>query len=349
MKRSRNKGHDCSSPDVPGRGGFTLIELLVVIAIIAVLAALLLPAVQRARESARRTQCLNNLKQVVLAMHNYVYAHRTFPSGYITDPSGGTTLLGPGPPAIPEALVIQLGPPQGGTINTATINDWAFSDNWGWPALILPQMGQGTLLIDFSKPKTYTDNDDMMQTVVESYVCPSASLPDARPGRYGYLSFRGNMGTSPPPPAPGAPAPSPPPPTTNGILYGDSGVGFRDIRDGETQTLLVGETLMGLWGDGNSCCARVADDDDDDIPDRGTDGQNPTNSPSTFDTYWKDPVPGGGSSASIHFFGLGSWHADVVNLGFADGSVRSINKNIDFTIMKALATRNGMERIADSF
>jgi prepilin-type N-terminal cleavage/methylation domain-containing protein len=66
---------------VPSRRGFTLIELLVVIAIIAVLIALLLPAVQAAREAARRAQCVNNLKQIGLALHNYHATHNTFPLG----------------------------------------------------------------------------------------------------------------------------------------------------------------------------------------------------------------------------------------------------------------------------
>jgi prepilin-type N-terminal cleavage/methylation domain-containing protein len=92
------------------RRGFTLIELLVVIAIIAVLIALLLPAVQSAREAARRAQCINNLKQIALAVHNYHDQVGSFPPGNLT------------------------------------VDSWQWDGPWwGWATYILPQTELGTL------------------------------------------------------------------------------------------------------------------------------------------------------------------------------------------------------------
>jgi hypothetical protein len=191
-------------------------------------------------------------------------------------------------------------------------------------------MGSTTVGINFSRPKfdpmnpmTATDNMAACQLPLPSYVCPSNGLPSNRPQGYGYSNYRGCMGVT----------------ATNGMLYQDSAVGFRQIRDGESQTLLIGESLFGFWGDGNSCCARVKDDDNNNIHDRGTDGLDPSMRPSTFDTYWQ--------TSGVRYFGFGSWHLDVCNFALADGAARSIGKNIDFRILKSLATREGAERIGE--
>lgn len=325
------------------RTGFTLIELLVVIAIIAALAAILLPAVQNAREAARRTECINNLKQIVLATHNYEETHKCFPTGIVT-PGAGTPMLPPIPTAtLPEpAIGIPVGRPSAATGNlqptVPPISTWTFTEYWGWPGLIMSQMGAGTVNINFSEQKSSANNLEAVQVVIKSFVCPSASIPSSRPptggtnlGGWAYLTYRGNAGTSP---LQSAPAGSP---TTNGILYRNSSTKFRDIVDGESNTICYGESLFGYWGDENSALARVSDDDYNQIPDWGSDGVNPSQQPEVFDSY----LDAGGT----YFFGFGSWHPDSVHFGIADGSTRSISKQIDFRTMTALCTRNGNERV----
>ena len=134
-------------PGVPNdrTEGFTLIELLVVIAIIGVLVGLLLPAVQAAREAARRTQCVNNLKQVGLALHNYEGSHRTFPSGYVSnfDALGNDT--GPG---------------------------------WGWAAMLLPQFEQTPVYgsINFNLAVEHPANLTGRLPIVNNFLCPSDTV-----------------------------------------------------------------------------------------------------------------------------------------------------------------------------
>src|SRR5262249_960020 len=106
------------------RRGFTLVELLVVIAIIGVLVALLLPAVQAAREASRRSQCANSLKQIRLGLHTYHDSLRSFPPSYLTVP-GGNAMMGP--------------PSDAGDTGPG----------WTGLLLILPQIEQGSLYESF--------------------------------------------------------------------------------------------------------------------------------------------------------------------------------------------------------
>src|SRR4051812_11082082 len=135
------------------RKGFTLVELLVVIAIIGVLVSLLLPAVQAAREAARRSQCMNNLRQIGLALHTYHDTFRLFPPSYLTV-SGGGGSMGPPDPESGDA-----GP--------------------GWTALmlILPQVEQTNLYnsFDVNAPSWAVKNAAPARQLVKTYICPSAS------------------------------------------------------------------------------------------------------------------------------------------------------------------------------
>src|SRR5205809_5854042 len=137
-----------------GRRGFTLLELLVVIAIIAVLIALLLPAVQKIRESANRMQCLNNLKQMGLALHNYHDVNRSFPPGFIS------TLIDPSwrlPAGNCNAFPSERGP------------------GWSFFALMLPYLEQENLYrsIRLDLPIMDPANDAPRRVAVRNYLCPS--------------------------------------------------------------------------------------------------------------------------------------------------------------------------------
>jgi len=137
--------------------GFTLIELLVVIAIIGVLIALLLPAVQMAREAARRTQCRNNLKQLGLALHNYHDSHKTFPPGIVGTNFGNT-----------DASICQY------VATTATCDNPFFSKISGL-TLILPFMEEKGYYSAYNMLLACCaqQNGTSVAGVVKSYVCPS--------------------------------------------------------------------------------------------------------------------------------------------------------------------------------
>ena len=338
------------------RQGFTLIELLVVMAIIAMLAALLLPAVQQAREAGRRSQCLNNLKQIILAMHNYESAFRSFPTGYIPSAAGGFVMASPPQPASIDTVI-------NGVRTNTIVQPWVMGAQWGWHAFILPQIDQGTIYLDFSQPKfgsivygvASISNEQYLPTNVSTYVCPSAqNLPSLRPSgcsgiKWAYATYRGCMGaydTNNSSNNVNAPT------TANGMLYAGSAVKMADVSDGTSNTIIVGDSLYGFWGDGYSCCVRVWDD---------------SGHPNVWDTYWQTvqvggdfpsrecfPNPNGGGGGGggggppptpMQFFSFGSGHTGQLScFALTDGSSKTVSKLIDINVFKAISTRNGTLR-----
>ncbi len=313
------------------RAAFTLIELLVAIAIIAALAALLLPAVQNAREASRRTSCINNLKQLSLACLSYESTHRTLPSGYVVG-TGGISSLTISPPV---GLPTQSGRP------AIFFDEWFLSDDWSWHALIVSQIGQSNLGIDTRSSKGETWNLAALATPVPTFVCPSMSASDTRVfatltpttrAEFAFSNYRCVSGTNLTGASPlGGLA-------TNGVMYRDSVIALRDVRDGESSTAMLIESAFGLWGDGNSAGTRAADDDSDGVCDWGIDGLAPSSTPATFNSF--HTVPGSQLEMSA-----GSWHANSVNCALVDGSCRSLAKTIAFDILQGMFTRGGSERI----
>ncbi|MCO6046561.1 DUF1559 domain-containing protein [Aeoliella sp. ICT_H6.2] len=140
---------------IPNRGrfGFTLVELLVVIAIMGILVALLLPAVQSAREAARRNACTNNLKQLGLALHNYESAQRRLPPGY----SSASLTTPASPLRDPET--------------------WDAPPGWGWAAYLLDHLEQSGMAesIDFDEPIWHPQHASIIRQQPTVLICPSSS------------------------------------------------------------------------------------------------------------------------------------------------------------------------------
>jgi prepilin-type N-terminal cleavage/methylation domain-containing protein/prepilin-type processing-associated H-X9-DG protein len=204
------------------RGGFTLIELLVVIAIIGVLVALLLPAVQAAREAARRAQCTNNLKQLGIALHNYHASLNSFPVGFLFPQANA---VAPGIPALHYrwSVLAQLSPylEQSNVYNALNMN---------WPIAAGASGAYGVGPWTF-----FPANQTVRQTAVSLFLCPSDTGarvdPLSAPTNYAFCTGDGGNGGD----ATGAP----------GVFLLERAVTIAAITDGTSGTIAASESLLG--------------------------------------------------------------------------------------------------------
>jgi prepilin-type N-terminal cleavage/methylation domain-containing protein/prepilin-type processing-associated H-X9-DG protein len=205
------------------RRAFTLIELLVVIAILGVLLGLLLPAVQKIRAAAARLQCVNNLRQMGLACHNYHDNSGHLPPGYLA-----------------------AGPYVDGGSDT--------TPGWGWAALLLPYLEQDNLFksIDFSQPIERPVNAGAVRTMLPVFQCPSDLLPQ---GPFAVPDAFGSTVVSAAPSSyaacVGGDESDAFGPDGLGVFYRNSRTRLTDITDGTSNTILIGErawsNAQGIW------------------------------------------------------------------------------------------------------
>jgi len=210
--------------------GFTLIELLVVIAIIAVLIALLLPAVQAAREAARRAQCVNNLKQIGLAMHNYHSTQDCFPSGgFPTIDQGTQKTAGDQSFSAHFRMIPSL--EQQAIYNAANFNVSCYDDSAGWPDA-MNSTASIARLTTFLCPSDTPPSWNILGAFFYNNVSPKIIAP----GNSYFASFGASIEYRYPQ-AGGKP---------NGLFfYNGPSLGIRDVTDGTTNTIAFGEWKIG--------------------------------------------------------------------------------------------------------
>ncbi len=311
--------------------GFTLVELLVVIAIIGILIALLLPAVQAAREAARRIQCTNNLKQLALAMHTYADAMRSFPPGSITAPPTGTNINNPWMAA------------------QSTASDANNEHGTSWVLHILPFIEQGSMhnQWNFKSSVSGSTNLALSQNNIAAFYCPSRrgeveqtalTLGGNRTGGgndYGGCAGSGRTfeETDSKPYLTATTAEFWLYAQRKGILTRNSGTRFSAIADGTSSTIVVGE-VQRLHRPTSTA-------------QRSQDGWAIGGAATLFSTFEVTPVRSGTPEAggtknsgmnNGYFESPGSNHSGGSNFGIADGSVQFISENIDRHVLRKLGS-----------
>ena len=332
------------------RSGFTLIELLVVIAIIAILIALLLPAIQKAREAANRTTCTNNLKQIALAMHNYHGDYNSLPTGgrIIFNPSG----------SIPGYY------------------------RFGWAGYLLPYIeednryreartvapGSFESLSGASAWRTESlKHHPLFNTPIKVYACPSSELgklspdnpenttnPNAR--HHAALHYRANGGSPVIWDASGTQRNAYRVGnwgrhqwwTDNGVIYPRSQTRISDIRDGSSNTLLLGETSSAVgralsngwygiqpWTWGYYFYPINGTSDDMSNGWLMIDHKMVANPIGYTGSFFTNETP------------FTSAHPGGVNAAFCDGSVRFLTRGTPLRVLQSLATRDGGEVVSE--
>ncbi len=350
------------------RRGFTLIELLVVIAIIAVLISLLLPAVQAAREAARRLQCVNNLKQIGLAIANYESAVGCIVPGYISYCSSGncdsvTAATQPLPPQIavpgynPDPHSLDSGP------------------GWGWLAMLLPYAEQSPLYAatNFNLPTWVADNGTVVVTQINIFLCPSANNPtptcpmvDANVNLlpvanqyFARANYQYNMGwddTSMTPPNVNYDNPVV---GCNGPLYRNSHIPYAGVTDGLSNTVFASEKtpyladaswvgiIPGYRHFASGIFASLG------TGGNGIDYDYPGSilashgGPSLYEVPQVIHPPNSPVGHTDEFYSL---HPGGANVLLGDGSVRFIKQSINLYTWQALSSRSNGEVIsADAY
>jgi prepilin-type N-terminal cleavage/methylation domain-containing protein/prepilin-type processing-associated H-X9-DG protein len=323
------------------RRGFTLIELLVVIAIIAVLIALLLPAVQAAREAARRAQCVNNLKQIGIAMHNYHDVIGTLPPG-CKSCCWGTWFH----------FILPY------VEQSALYNGYNLMGSWA-PVGTNPTSSPTGPMSNVRYGSA--ENTSMATARFSSFVCPS-DMPNAPINNipnYNYVANYGNTTYSQDSPYQGVTFGGAPFTNVENDTYRNVGPSFNfsSITDGLSNTLLASECIQGqlqdlrgfiVWGDGSEFTAwNPPNSPLPDIMSQNCNIPAPGSSLNPPCVVGSGPIPG---SANPTRHSSRSRHPGGVNSLMCDGSVRFAKNSINFTIWRALSTTRGNEIISsDSF